>query len=295
MEFLGESYWEPPFPRLYAPVMTLATVPTITWVLALVGVLAAGAVLVGELRERRPMGDRSRVALLLAGAVAISYAPWSSSSTPIFGGTKHWIQAYPFVAIFAGWGFERVRSELAQLGLLASSGPRGRVAASVAAAALVLVAPAVETLRAHPFGLSYYVPLVGGPRGGATLGLHRGFWGYTTGSLVGWLDREVPPNGRLYLHDTALEAWRMLVEDGRVRGDIEPVGAIHDADVALYHHEMHMQGEEYQAWVAYETRRPAIVAGLDGVPVIWVYRRAPAIHTRPAASTSAPGGAGAHR
>jgi hypothetical protein len=53
------------------------------------------------------------------------------------------------------------------------------------------------------------------------------------------------------------------------------VRALHDADIALYHHEMHMQGEEYQAWVAYETVRPAVIAGLDGVPVVWAYRRAP--------------------
>ncbi|MEZ4296779.1 MAG: hypothetical protein R3B70_17565 [Polyangiaceae bacterium] len=43
--------------------------------------------------------------------------------------------------------------------------------------------------------------------------------------------------------------------------------------MGLYHHEMHMQGVEYQNWVAYGTVRPDHVAGLDGVPVIWVYRR----------------------
>jgi len=37
---------------------------------------------------------------------------------------------------------------------------------------------------------------------------------------------------------------------------------------------MHMQGEEYQAWVAYGTVSPVVVRGLDGVPVVMVYRRA---------------------
>jgi hypothetical protein len=34
-----------------------------------------------------------------------------------------------------------------------------------------------------------------------------------------------------------------------------------------------MAGVEYQTWIAYETRRPDTIAGLDGVPVIWVYAR----------------------
>ena len=37
MEFLGETYWKPPMPRLYAWVMTVATVPAITLVLFGIG------------------------------------------------------------------------------------------------------------------------------------------------------------------------------------------------------------------------------------------------------------------
>jgi hypothetical protein len=33
-----------------------------------------------------------------------------------------------------------------------------------------------------------------------------------------------------------------------------------------------MRGQEFQAWVAYGTVRPTIVGGLDGVPVILVYK-----------------------
>jgi hypothetical protein len=65
----------------------------------------------------------------------------------------------------------------------------------------------------------------------------------------------------------------MLQRDGRLRRDIRGVWAASDADFALYHHEQHMLGQEYQAWGAYGTDRPDEVGGLDGVPVIWVYRR----------------------
>ncbi|MGF2075737.1 hypothetical protein, partial [Enterococcus casseliflavus] len=39
---------------------------------------------------------------LLAPLVIIAL-PW----TPIFGGTKHWFTAYPFLALFAGAGVDR--------------------------------------------------------------------------------------------------------------------------------------------------------------------------------------------
>ncbi|HVK68419.1 MAG TPA: glycosyltransferase family 39 protein, partial [Polyangium sp.] len=37
MEFLGRTYWTPPMPRLYAPVMTAATVPAVTLALFVLG------------------------------------------------------------------------------------------------------------------------------------------------------------------------------------------------------------------------------------------------------------------
>ena len=91
--------------------------------------------------------------------------------------------------------------------------------------------------------------------------------------MAEYLNREVPKNGTVYIHDTAWQAWEMFLRDGRIRKDIRAVGAVHEAQFALYHHEQHMLGQEYQAWVAYGTTTPAHVAGLDGVPVIWVYRR----------------------
>ena len=139
----------------------------------------------------------------------------------------------------------------------------------------VFVAPATETIHSHPFGLERLSPLVGGPPGGAALGLNRTFWGYTTGSVVGYLNDNVPKGKSVYIHDTAGQAWDMFRRDGRVRSDIHLSGATSAADFALYHHERHMLGQEYQAWVAYGTVRPSYLAGIDGVPVIWVYAKLP--------------------
>ena len=69
MEFLGHTYWKPPMPRGYAWLMTLATVPLVTLVLAAVGAWS--------LRLQRHSDW-----LFWAVSIGMSYAPWLSANTP---------------------------------------------------------------------------------------------------------------------------------------------------------------------------------------------------------------------
>jgi hypothetical protein len=255
MEFLGRTYYQPPMPRGYAWVMTLATVPLVTLVLALAGVAEAW----------RQTERRSDYAFWAVSIVA-SYAPWLSSSTPIFGGTKHWMTAYPFLCLFAGAGFSLVQRAVQDY--------RPRFSAPLPLAACVLVGPAVMTLHAHPFGLSAYTPLVGGAPGAATLGLNRGFWGYTTQSLTPFVNARAPRRAVIYVHDTALQSFAMFQEDRRLRRDLRSSLDIAASKIALYHHEQHMSRVEHQIWVDYGSVAPDAIASFDGVPIAWAYARA---------------------
>jgi hypothetical protein len=272
MEFLGETWWRPPFPRSYAWLMSAATIPVVTLSLFVTGLVRAGKERVlPVLRGERPADSPGSVELLWVLGVLINYAPWLSPGTPIFGGTKHWMTAYPFLMLLAGYGFDWLAAALEE----ESARPWLRRAAPWLLGGASLAAPAAETVHAHPWGLSAYTPLVGGTPGAASLGLNRGFWGYTTGSVVDVLNDRVPRGGSVYIHDTAWESWRMLQRDGRLRVDIRGVGSPATADAALYHHEQHMKGVEYQIWVAFGTTTPAAVAGLDQVPIVLVYVRPP--------------------
>ena len=91
--------------------------------------------------------------------------------------------------------------------------------------------------------------------------------------MTPYLNDAAASGSRLYIHDTALPAWDMLRRDGRVRRDIRGVWGVVGSDLSLYHHEKHMAVEEHQAWIAYGTRAPVHIAGIDGVPVVWIYRR----------------------
>ncbi|MBM4361465.1 MAG: glycosyltransferase family 39 protein [Deltaproteobacteria bacterium] len=276
MEFLGTTYFRPPMPRAYAWVMTAATVPTIALLLAALGGLRSLRELPTRARldaagaERGALARAFSTRCLWLLCIGTSYAPWLRTSTPIFGGTKHWITAYSFLCLFAAVGFDWVARRLAE-GL--SPRLRRLRVAELCAAALVVAAPIATTLHSHPFGLSAYVPLFGGQPGGASLGLNRSFWGYTTGSLLPALNERAPSRAAVYLHDTAQDAWDRTSRDGRARKDLRGTLSIVDSRAALYHHEQHMQKVEYQLWMEYGTVAPEAVALFDGVPVAWLYVR----------------------
>ncbi|MFO0653228.1 MAG: glycosyltransferase family 39 protein [Polyangiales bacterium] len=284
MEFLGYNWFRPPFPRTYSWGMILFTVPGITLLLAVMGLglhLLRGLreatilnALTSRISKHLPAHSDPRGTLVLVGmGFLVPLAPWFSTKTPIFGGTKHWFPAYPFLALMAGLGFAWVASKL-------DDNLRDRVRERFAwlpAAALgsVLLLPALsQTTHSHPFGLSNYTPIVGGAPGAADVGLNRQFWGFTTGSLVPWFNAHAPPEGAgVYIHDTTYESWEMLQRDGYLREDLRPVWQVGEGRYAIVHHELHMNEVDYQIWLAYGSPATAEVLTYDGVPIVSVYER----------------------
>jgi hypothetical protein len=270
MEFLGTTYYAPPMPRLYAWVMTLGTVPFITLLLFSIGVVTSlrdRKKLAAPISSPNELGGTWSLRFFWIACLLVAYAPWWSEKTPIFGGTKHWIVAYPFLCLLAGVGFQ-----LVWRGIMPLFSRRYRWLGHALSASMI-AGPTWMTLHAHPYALSAYTPLVGGASGAATLGLNRTFWGYTTLSVADYVNRTVPPGGAVYVHDTALQSFRMLTKEGRLRRDLRGTLGIVDSSVALYHHEPHMQRVEQQIWVDYGTTRPAAMGVFDGVPVVWTYGR----------------------
>src|ERR1700685_3460512 len=110
--------------------------------------------------------------------------------------------------------------------------------AQAALYASVLAAPLAVTAHSHPFGLSSYVPLVGGTAGGADLGLNRQFWGVTSQNAAEeYLNANAPPNATVFIHDTTWDAWSRMQQEGRVRSDLRAAGAPGEAQFSLIEHE----------------------------------------------------------
>jgi hypothetical protein len=292
IEYLGKNYFGPPSPASYLPVLVVATVPTVTLLLFAVGVADrvgvawrrlrawGGAALgraKGAARSAPTEGrDPCETDLLLALSFLVAVGPFFLPRTPIFGGTKHWMPAYPVLALFAGLGFERIAQALtaAMRHVRPSWDARAARMAQAGLALSVIAAPLAITAHSHPFGLSTYVPLVGGTAGGADLGLNRQFWGYTTQDAAAeYLNANAPRGASVFIHDTTWDAWARLEDEGRVRGDLRAVGAPGEANYALVQHELHMNEVDYSIWVADGTDAPAYIVEHDGVPIVSVYKR----------------------
>jgi hypothetical protein len=283
MEFLGRNYFGPPSPILYMPVMVLATVPTITIFLFFIGALERKREAWLRLKHwvlstlKKPAGDAvasdpRETDLLLFLAFGCAVGPWLLPKTPIFGATKHWLPAYPVLAIVAGRGFDLAAGLLGRA-IAGWSAPR-RAAAHAGLVASALVAPLVVTAHSHPFGLSAYVPLVGGTAGGADLGLNRQFWGFTTQTAAEeYLNPQASQNASVFIHDTTFDAWGRMQEEGRVRRDLRPAWAPGEATYALVQHELHMSEVDYDIWIADGTDAPVYVVTHDDVPIVSIYKR----------------------
>jgi hypothetical protein len=132
--YFGVNYNRPPMPWSYPFVLTALTTPAVTLALCVPGWL---------LVLRRP----NKLGLLWLLNVLIPILVIAHPKTPIFGGTKHWLNAMPFLVLFAGVALARVTEGLGRVG--------------VAVAALAIAPGAVDAWRTHPFGLAQYSAIAG--------------------------------------------------------------------------------------------------------------------------------------
>ncbi len=293
MEYLGVNWGPPPLPVSYPFGMTLFTAPTVLLVLALVGCWIYARVPITArtnrwLKRRLPRFDdrfrfparRSwlrpgngldpRIGTLLVVNALFPLVLIALPSTPIFGGTKHFMPAYPFFALLAGVAVSRLAGKLTRYFRRVSLAP-------LLLPLLVALPGALNTYFTHPFGLSQYNALAGGPAGGADKGLNRQFWGYATRQVLPWVDETFEQGARVYFHDTSWDAHRAYVRDGLLRPDVRYAGmelpAIRASTHAMVIHELHFNKYDYWIWDTYGTAAPARVLALDNVPLVSVYDR----------------------
>ena len=270
MAYFGHNYFKPPFPISYPWVMTAFTVPVTTLLLCVVGLFREVRAELSRLRDKAPHFDSgTRTSVLWLGSLLAPMLLIALPSTPIFGATKHWLTAYPFLCLFAGVGFSKcvdsARQMLASMEVRPHLMPTGLLT-------VALLPAAVETAHSHPFGLSHYGVLAGGVPGAARLGMNRQFWGYTTGSLSKFFFEHLPLGGRVYICDMTGLAFAMMRRDGLLPRGVVDTPNLVDADYALVHHEHHFADVDFQIWTAYGSVQPYYVLTYDGVPIISVYK-----------------------
>lgn len=280
-EYLGKSYFEPPFPIAAPFVQTWLSVPLSILLLAFVGIASRFRTLVPPGLDRwvrtGPHPDRRSTDVLLIGLLLAPMVAIALPSSPIFGGTKHWMPAYPSLVLFAGIGLYRVGHTLRdvferRLGRFRLSTELSGVLALLLSGILAAAPAVADTVHNHPHGLSHWGYTAGGTPGAADLGMNRQFWGFTHGPLARWFREEMPDGGSVWICDATAGAWQQWQDDGHIPSSIRPAYSITAADYAIIHHEAHFEEVEFQIWTAYGTVTPATVLTLDGVPLVTVYK-----------------------
>jgi hypothetical protein len=229
----------------------------------------------------------------------------SLPGTPVFGGTKHWMLAYPFMLLVAArgvhWLIETVRAtiapavlldpafnpigteaSLAQLGVVKTQGPRDAgwlrrrllpALVGVAVLACVLGPAAQAAVDVHPHGSAYYNELVGGVSGAADRQMQRQFWGGTTRDGLETVNARAAQGASVWFHKCAWGAYAMYGREGWLRRDLRHSGGPGGTDIGFYHHQRDHDDYELEMMRDYGTRTPVWQAARDGVLLLSVYER----------------------
>ncbi|WP_435020558.1 glycosyltransferase family 39 protein [Tundrisphaera sp. TA3] len=179
-----------------------------------VGILLAGLVGMGVSLGR---SWRTRDLIPLYFAAHFAFLPFVRMlPTPAHDGVRLFLPTFAFLAAFAGWGVVAMADALAR-----------RVghawACRGAVAGLVLVPAAWQLAAIHPFELSYYNEVIGGPRGAWKRGFELTYW-YEAfdGPVLADANRLLPRGAVIDFLNPLTEppTFACLQDLGALRGDI---------------------------------------------------------------------------
>lgn len=167
----------------------------------------------------RPVGPADKTGLYWLLNAAVPIAVIALPNSPIFGGTKHWMPAWPFLALMAGIGFARLWNHIVERYDLSWWEVSTQRLAAACFATFLLSSAVIGLVRSHPYGLAYYNTAIGGPRGSANWKMQRQFWGFTVRQALPWMNRSLTDHRgrkgrvRVDFHDTNYDSYKMYLSD----------------------------------------------------------------------------------
>jgi len=155
-------------------------------------------------------------------------------TTPAHDGIRLFLPTFFFLAAFAGWGVVAIGDRLARMrrflpqraGQTLPPEPvrqRGSIRGRALVAALVLGSATWQLIKIHPFELSYYNELIGGPRGAWRAGFELSYWydAFNAESL-GQINRTLPDGASVDFVNPLINTPTMicLQEMGELKGSL---------------------------------------------------------------------------
>jgi len=231
VEYLGQVYRDRFAPWHYPFVMMLVTTPLVV----LIGAAAGGWDHLKRLRQAfRSSGHEA----LLLWALLFPVLLLASPRVPKYDGIRLMLPAYPFLAALAARGLFLIWERLGAQEAPSAQKPSPVVGARHAlpqrackakalragAAGLAAVGILVPVVLFHPYQLSYYNALVGGPWGARGLGFETTYWDDTFDArALAYLNENVPHPGKVAFVAMGDFVWRIYQFTGDARHDIQEV------------------------------------------------------------------------
>lgn len=184
--FIPTWYFSLPEPAWHYPlVMALLTAPLLLIVLAVVGFHR------GCFDAEKKRADRRRTLWLALMVCVVPLLLACLPGVPKYDGVRHILPVFAFLAAGAGAGAAMVWEQM-------RSWKRSNLRLLIAVAAAVWLA--LPVVMFHPFHLSYYNELAGGPWGARAMGLEITYWGEGFDDrALDFIEHELPYGGRVAL------------------------------------------------------------------------------------------------
>ncbi len=263
--YFGRDYEYAPWH--YPLVMMGITTPVVVLLLSLVGIVTQSIRLRGQQRNLTDCATRG----LLLLSLLVQLAAFMLPTTPKYNGVRIFLPVFPFLALFAGVGFDVGGRWLTQR---LRTGQMSPALLTFLLGGLCL-APSVRAIAdVHPFELSYYNILIGGVRGAVARGFEPTYWGETLLHALDALNKHTPPNGVVCITPGgAISYLEMYQNMGLLRSDLNlsDFRRLKDADAAVFHtRRVEMTDEARQLL---RDGKPVFAKTLDDVPLVVVFTR----------------------
>ena len=240
-----QASWHYPF------VMTLLTVPLITLLPLLAGMV------------RAPFGSHRalKLFLLLNGLVPLAVQAFLTQCR--YDGVRLFLPAFPFLCALSAVGTGELAGMIRRRGL--------RLAFVGAYACLFLVSVWCSLVRYHPHQASYYNELIGGVRGATRAGFETTYWCDGFRGVLDWMNRRSGSVFWIPIGANVFERYgdlRMVPQDMHILTD--PAAAPDGADYLVL--QMRQGLFSTVLWRYCREEQPVFSCGVAGAPLVNIYR-----------------------
>ena len=254
--FLGERYGFSP-PKYYAFFMTPISLPPVTLMLSLCGLVMSAR---HEIRSYRDGRAADFLGLFFTLNALTALALTLFKNIPIYDGVRLFLPAFPFLAGLAGLGaFYLVR-------LIARRNIRPVLAGGLCVAMIFF--SSLSLARIHPFELSYFNLFVGGLPGARKLGLESTYWNDTfTLETAAMMNRKY--RGKSFSQVTGL---KYTFKYYRQAGILDPSITQRKTDYDYYLLQYRQGWFKARDWFYADYLTPEFAATREGVPLLEIYK-----------------------